>query len=70
MSARLALIRPLRGHLLPQAGEGVAGDCTNFLNLDEGRSAPPLPLAGEGWGEGEPQHSIIATTKYVGDANA
>jgi len=21
---------------------------------DEGRGAPPLPLAGEGWGEGEP----------------
>ena len=33
-----ALIRPAAaGHLLPQAGEGIA---------------PPLPLAGEGWGEG------------------
>jgi len=23
---------------------------------DDGRGAPPLPLAGEGWGEGKPQH--------------
>jgi hypothetical protein len=23
---------------------------------DRGYSAPPLPLAGEGWGEGKPEH--------------
>src|SRR5271169_3421150 len=37
--AAQTLIRPaVAGHLLPQAGEGIA---------------PPLPLAGEGWGEGK-----------------
>jgi len=40
--AAQALIRPaVAGHLLPQAGEGLVG-----------AAAPPLPLAGEGRGEG------------------
>ncbi len=29
----------------------------SFLAGDEGPDAPPLPLAGEGWGKGKPQRT-------------
>jgi hypothetical protein len=44
----------LTGHLLPQAGEGFFGLRAFFSNVDEALCAPPLPLAGESWGEGKP----------------
>jgi hypothetical protein len=54
---RLTLIRPLRGHLLPQAGEGFFAPLRKSVNVDEGLDAPSLPLAGESWGEGERRRS-------------
>jgi hypothetical protein len=31
-----------------------------FVTADEGRDALPLPLAGEGWGEGNPPRLIFS----------
>jgi hypothetical protein len=39
--------------------KGLCGRSERAETLMEARGAPPLPLAGEGWGEGKP-HDLIS----------
>jgi hypothetical protein len=52
---------------LPQAsGRGHSAAAWQHLNGDEARVAPPLPLAGEGWGEGmPPTRGLFSTSAYL-----
>jgi hypothetical protein len=51
----------LRATFSRKREKGCLSDHAIFANADEGRSAPPLPLAGEGWGEGKPRPRKLVT---------
>ena len=51
----------VRGRLSPQRGEGATAAAAVAL-IDE--DLPPLPLAGEGWAEGDPAHTAHAVSPH------
>ncbi len=55
----------LRATFSRKREKGFRQRCANTLCVDDAYTAPPLPLAGEGWGEGKPRQILNHSNKAL-----